>query len=137
MVVTERYPDNPILKPDERHDWEDLAVLNWCPVEYQKKIHVLYRAISKKKKIHDVEFNVSTIGHAISDDGRHFNNRRQFITPEYDWEKYGCEDPRVTKVGSKFYIFYTALSKYPFTADGIRVGLAITRDFHKIEKNVR
>jgi predicted GH43/DUF377 family glycosyl hydrolase len=75
---------------------------------------------------------VSTIGHALSDDGIHFKYRRQFIKPEYDWEQFGCEDPRVTKLGSKFYIFYTALSVCPFCAEGIRVGLAITKDFREI-----
>jgi len=34
----------------------------------------------------------------------------------------------------KYYIFYTALSRYPFTADGIKVGVAVTRDFKTVEK---
>jgi predicted GH43/DUF377 family glycosyl hydrolase len=54
--------------------------------------------------------------------------------PEHDWEKFGCEDPRVTKMNGKFYIFYTALSTFPFCAPCIRVGMAITRDFKKIEE---
>jgi len=52
-----------------------------------------------------------------------------------DWDKYGCEDPRVTKMDGKYYIFYTALSRYPFTADGIKVGVAVTRDFKTVEKH--
>ena len=63
-----------------------------------------------------------------------FPDRKPLIVPEYDFEKYGCEDPRVTKLGSKYYIFYTALSNYPFNADGIRVAMAITKDFKKIDK---
>jgi predicted GH43/DUF377 family glycosyl hydrolase len=55
------------------------------------------------------------------------------IRPELEWEQFGCEDPRVTKLDGKYYIFYTALSRYPFRAEGIKVGLAITRDFKKIE----
>ncbi len=40
---------------------------------------------------------------------------------------------RVTKLGDKYYIFYTALSQYPFRADGIKIGVAITKDFKKID----
>jgi predicted GH43/DUF377 family glycosyl hydrolase len=78
--------------------------------------------------------SVSVIGHTVSKDGVHFSDRKPFIVPEYDFEKYGCEDPRVTKLGTKYYIFYTALSNYPFNADGIRVAMAITKDFKKIDK---
>jgi predicted GH43/DUF377 family glycosyl hydrolase len=80
------------------------------------------------------ELPLSTVGYALSNDGVHFNDHRQFIKPEYDWEKFGCEDPRVTKMNGKFYIFYTALSGFPFKADNIRVGVAITRDFQKIDE---
>ena len=62
--------------------------------------------------------------------------REQLIKPEYDWEKFGCEDPRITKFGDKYFIFYTALSRYPFSADGIKVALVITKDFKKLEKHL-
>jgi predicted GH43/DUF377 family glycosyl hydrolase len=77
---------------------------------------------------------LSTIGYALSSDGIHFRNRHQFIKPEYNWEQFGCEDPRVTKMNGKFYIFYTALATFPFCAECIRVGVAITRDFKKINE---
>ena len=80
------------------------------------------------------ELPLSTVGYALSDGGIHFKDRRQFIKPEYDWEQFGCEDPRVTKMDGKFYIFYTALSAFPFTATSIRVGVAITQDFQKIDE---
>ena len=56
------------------------------------------------------------------------------IAPEEDWERFGCEDPRVTKIDDKYYIFYTALSVYPFAAEGIKVAVAVTKDFKKIEE---
>ena len=80
------------------------------------------------------ELPVSTVGYALSTDGIHFKNHREFIKPEYGWEQFGCEDPRVTKMDDKFYIFYTALSTFPFCADGIRVGMAITHDFQQIDE---
>lgn len=133
MVDFKRSEENPILVPLSENDWEAEAAFNGCPVSRGRKIHLLYRAVSSPQVISDRILNVSSIGHAISDDGLHFKYRRQFIKPEYDWEKFGCEDPRVTKIGSKFYIFYTALSTYPFSAAGIRIGLAITNDFREIE----
>ncbi|MBI2980451.1 MAG: hypothetical protein HYY41_06480 [Chloroflexi bacterium] len=133
MIEFRRSEENPILSPLSENAWEAEAVFNGCPMLIGSKIHLLYRAVSSPRIISDVKMNVSSIGHALSDDGTHFTYRRQFIRPEYDWEKFGCEDPRVTKLGGKFYIFYTALSTYPSSAEGIRIGLAITRDLKEIE----
>ena len=133
MSEFRRSEENPILIPLTENDWEAEAVFNGCPVRSGRKIHFLYRAVSSPQIVSGIEMMVSSIGHAISTDGIHFKYRRQFIKPEYYWERFGCEDPRVTKLGGKFYIFYTALSTYPFCAEGISIGLAITRDFSKIE----
>jgi len=133
MIEFRRSEENPILIPLSENDWEIEAAFNGCPVRSGRKIHFLYRAVSSPQINSGIKMSVSSIGHALSDDGIHFRYRRQFIKPEYDWEQFGCEDPRVTKLGSKFYVFYTALSTYPLRAEGIRIGLAITRDFHEIE----
>jgi predicted GH43/DUF377 family glycosyl hydrolase len=133
MSEFRRSEENPVLLPNEENDWEAEATFNGCPVVHSKRIHLFYRAVAKRQKVQGIDMNLSTIGHALSTDGAHFKYRRQCIKPEYDWERFGCEDPRVTRVGNKFYIFYTALSAYPFTADGIRVGLAISPDCRQIE----
>ncbi len=133
MLNIKRSEENPILVPISENAWEAEAVFNGCPVFFNKEIYFLYRALSLPQKINGVEMQVSSIGCALSADGAHFKNRRQFIKPEQEWEKFGCEDPRVTKLNGKFYIFYTALSKYPFGSEGIKVGLAITKDFKSIE----
>lgn len=132
MVILKRSYKNPILSPNKDVEWEAEATFNGCSEYTKKKVHLLYRAMSKPKLHEGVNMSVSTIGLAISDNIINFKERKQFIKPEYDWEKYGCEDPRVTKINGKFYIFYTALSAYPFGPDGIKVGLAITKDFDKI-----
>jgi predicted GH43/DUF377 family glycosyl hydrolase len=82
--------------------------------------------------IHGQELRVSTIGHAESKDGRYFEKRSQLIAPEHDWEKFGCEDPRVTKIDDLYFIFYTALSVFPFSAEGIKIAVATTKDFKTI-----
>jgi predicted GH43/DUF377 family glycosyl hydrolase len=134
MFTVTREKQNPLLSPDVSHPWEAAAVFNWCPAKEGRMTHALYRALSVPDLLDGQHRSVSVIGHTVSKDGVHFSDRKPFIVPEYDFEKYGCEDPRVTKLGTKYYIFYTALSNYPFNADGIRVAMAITKDFKKIDK---
>src|ERR1035437_660098 len=136
MFTITREKENPLLSPDVNHPWEAAATFNWCPAKEGRMTHALYRALSVPDLLDCQHRSVSTIGHATSKDGVHFSGRKPLIVPEYDFEKYGCEDPRVTKLGTKYYIFYTALSNYPFNADGIRVAMAITKDFKKIDKKV-
>lgn len=109
-------------------------MFNCSPVLSGKQIHLLYRALSAPQIVDGKEMRLSSIGYASSEDGLNFKERRQFIKPEREWEKYGCEDPRVTFFEGKYYIFYTALGNFPFSAEGIRVGAATTKDFTKIEE---
>ncbi|MBI4235452.1 hypothetical protein HY604_04080 [Candidatus Peregrinibacteria bacterium] len=135
-MIIQRSKENPILIPNRDQFWEAEAVFNGCPAKVGDKIYLLYRALSQYH-YHTAAKNrmmVSDIGIAESADGIHFENRRQFVVPELEWEKFGCEDPRVTKLGDKYYIFYTALSHYPFSPEGIKVGLAISKDLKTIEK---
>src|SRR5690606_18041483 len=114
--------------------WEKTATFNGSVIQNGETFHMAYRAVSEQTNHHDNSMQVSTIGHAVSSDGIHFSEQRQFIKPEHDWEMFGCEDPRITKFGDTFYIFYTALSTYPFSAPGIRSAVALTKDFKTIER---
>lgn len=134
MVSVKRYTNNPVLMPDKRNIWEAYAVLNGSIVKASDIYHLLYRAISEPQQWQDAHMRVSSIGHAFSGDGLHFDNRTQFIVPEYEWEMYGCEDPRVVFIDGAYVIFYTAISTNPPSQDGIRVGVAITKDFSWIEE---
>lgn len=135
-MIIERSDKNPILAPNKNQSWEAEAVFNGCPIKEGNKIFLLYRALSlphyhlsaQNKMI------ISDVGIAESKDGIHFTNRRRLIVPEEPWERFGCEDPRVTKLNNRYYIFYTALSIYPFRAEGIKVGLAISKDLKTIEE---
>ena len=135
MISLKRSDENPILVPDVTHPWEADLAYNGCPVIDGSTTHFVYRALSAPTQVKGTYMQISSIGYASSRDGVHFKNRRQLIAPEFAWEEFGCEDPRVTKIGGKFYIFYTALSTYPFTPDGIRVGVAITKDWKTFEKH--
>ena len=120
--------------PSELNSWEMEATFNGCPIKDKEGISLLYRAISPLQMIGKNKLNVSSIGKAFSQDGLNYVDRENFIKPELEWEKYGCEDPRVTKIKDTYYIFYTALSMFPFQAEGIKIGLVKTKDFKKIEK---
>ncbi|MDQ3014776.1 MAG: hypothetical protein M3Q73_02860, partial [bacterium] len=134
MYVVRRSEHNPLLSPIQDHPWEGYAVFNGSPIKLKKETHLLYRALSTPEKFENTSFSMSQICKAVSKDGVHFTKRTAFITPEKEWERYGCEDPRVTYLNGKYYTFYTALAHFPFNADGIRIGLAISKDLETISE---
>lgn len=134
MLNIHRHSKNPILKPDQTYSWQAKATFNGCPIQRGNTVHLLFRALSQPQynTLAGMVMPISTIGQATSTDGVTFKNRKQFIIPEHDWERFGCEDPRVTKIGNTYYIFYTALSTCPFNADGIKVAVALSKDLKTI-----
>jgi len=131
-----RYRQNPVLGPVSSHPWEAQAVFNGCPVQMGDGVHLLYRALAYPHpySTHKEFIPASCIGIASSKDGVNFNGRRQFIVPEHEWEAGGCEDPRATYFEGRYFVFYTALAKYPPGPEDIRIGVALTRDFKKVEE---
>ena len=99
----ERYIYNPIFFPNPRIAWEAEGTFNPGVVKVGKKVYMLYRALSYPIKTNVGILKVSSIGLAESKDGINFNNRRFFFGPEYDYEAYGCEDPRITKIQGKIF----------------------------------
>lgn len=132
MPAIKRSPENPILAPNPAVPWENTAAYNPSAVEAAGKIHLFYRATSSQDRAGDTGVLPSSIGRAVSKDGVHFTDRDQMIFPMRDWEKFGCEDPRVTAFEGKYYIFYTAVSE--FSANGIKVAVAITRDLKTVDE---
>ena len=133
MFIVKRSRENPILIPNKDHHWEVSATFNMSTVKRGRSICGLYRAISGKNDLSAPD-QISTIGMAESSDGLHFQKRRQFIVPEAEWERFGCEDPRATFFDGRYYIFYTALSHFPFTAEGIKVAVAISKDLKRVDE---
>ena len=133
MVKLKRFIANPILKPSE-NDWEKDAVFNGCPIFDDPNYYLFYRALACEVEVDGKKIDLSSIGIAKSSDGVNFGDRKQFLKPEAEWEKYGCEDPRVTKIDGRYLIFYTAISSFPPNADSIKVAVAITSDFQKIDE---
>jgi beta-1,2-mannosidase len=51
---------------------------------------------------------VSHVGYATSDDGIHFERRPEpVLSPSEDYDRFGCEDPRVTEIDGTYYMTYS------------------------------
>ncbi len=99
-----RFSGNPILKAIAEHPWESKYVFNPGAIRLDGKVYILYRACG--------EDEVSRIGLAISPDALHVEERLDspIFEPEEEWEKKGCEDPRLVLMGERIYMLYTAYS---------------------------
>lgn len=133
MFVVKRSHHNPVLVPSHEHYFEAFATFNLSPIKQGRTLCGLYRAMSLPDSL-QTPSQISVIGRAESRDGTHFEKRTAFITPAELWEKFGCEDPRVTFFEGTYYTFYTALSEYPFAASGIKVAVALSRDLKKVHE---
>ena len=136
MINVKSYIANPLLEPSLKNEWESVAVFNGSVIKDEKKYLMVYRAIGQKKIVDGKEIRISTIGIAESEDKYNFKKRKQLLVPEYEWEKFGLEDPRITKIDDTYYIFYTAIGNYPTDANGIKVAVAKTKDFKTWKKHL-
>ena len=102
----ERFSDNPILMPIEKHGWESREVFNPAAIYLDGKVHLLYRATGND--------GVSRLGYASSLDGYSIKERlpNPVFEPSAESEKDGCEDPRLTEINSQLVMAYTALREY-------------------------
>jgi len=135
MPLFERSFENPILVPQNDLPWEAEGAFNGCAVRDGSKTRLIYRAQSLPMLHDDGPWvSISSIGQAESSDGVHFKNHAKFIVPEESWERYGCEDPRVTRIDGKYYTFYTALGGFPFGPDNIKVAVAVSKGLKKVSE---
>lgn len=97
----DRASDKPVISP-QGNGFESAGTFNPTVAKYDGKIVMLYRAQDNKGK--------SSLGYATSDDGVHFTRRPEpVMVGEAPYETGGgVEDPRVVKIGSTFYLTYTA-----------------------------
>lgn len=134
MLKLIRHQNNPIILPSITNEWEKGGTFNGSVVKKDDTYYMAYRAMSPKGFYMDANIQLSTIGIAKSTDGINFTDHFQLIKPTEDWERYGCEDPRITYIDGKFYIFYTAIGGYPFGANNIKVAVAISKDLKTIDE---
>ncbi|MCL4360314.1 hypothetical protein M1555_03625 [Patescibacteria group bacterium] len=117
--ILRRVLENPILKPLARHRWASRATFNPTAVFDRGTIHLIYRAIGDQ--------DISVLGYATTRDGTHIDERldEPIYIPQEPFELTrsdapcpglyasgggygGCEDPRITKIGDRFYLTYVA-----------------------------
>lgn len=96
-----RHAGNPVLSPIKGHSWESKYVLNTAALRVKDRVYLLYRAFGDDA--------VSRIGLAVTDG---YNVLERLPEPVFGPldppETKGVEDPRVTIIGSKIYMLYTA-----------------------------
>lgn len=83
-------------------EFENQGVLNPATIREGDSVHLFYRAVRKG--------NFSTIGYCRLDGPMTISERwdRPVITPEFDYESHGVEDPRIVNLDGTFYMTYTA-----------------------------
>lgn len=148
----ERYPRNdnpsPILTPRKEIAWEAKAIFNPSVIYDSGVFRMLYRTypsilemgiLRLERPGFNFKNQISSIGYAESLDGIHFKRRdTPFIAPSEDFDMFGCEDPRITKIGDTFYITYTAIDtpiEKEMSNIKVRIALASTKDFVTVKKH--
>ena len=124
--VVQRYEGNPILTAaDVPYPVE--TVHNAGVVKYDGRYIMVFRSHRANGR--------SILGIADSDDGDHFTVRPEpFMVPATDgpfaeYEQFGVEDARINPLDRVYYLTYSAYSPH-----GVRIGLARTADFRKVER---
>lgn len=139
----------PVLEAQDGLSWASGAVFNPAAWYEDEHVHLLFRAVpSGYRRIELAEaapgelttgFDeyVSYIGYARSRDGLHFEcAETPFIAPDTPFDRFGAEDPRISRIDGQYLVTYTALSHPAFgTEDGVRIGLASTADWQSVEKH--
>lgn len=124
--IVKRYKKNPILTKDDV-PYQVATVHNAGMVKYNDKYIMLFRS-----HLHNGR---SIIGIAESKDGYNFKvGAEPFLTPSSDgafeeYEEYGVEDVRISKIDDDYLLTYSAYSRH-----GVRIGLAKTKDFKTVER---
>jgi len=138
MFQLKREINNPILAPEPSYAWESRGVFNPGIAKRGAEIVMLYRAVGEN------DCYVSRLGMAKSADGVNFKRSsvRPVFGPSADFDKWATEDPRITQIGSDFFITYVAVSE-PILDEGkpvsrflpLETGTALlrTRDFASFE----
>jgi predicted GH43/DUF377 family glycosyl hydrolase len=103
--------------------FENEGVLNPAIIKEGNTVHLFYRAVRKG--------NISTIGYCKLDGPLKITMRlvAPLLSPEYDYEKQGMEDPRIVKIDELYYLSYIA-----FDGDDALGALATSTDLQHFTK---
>lgn len=125
-MLIKRYAGNPVLTKDDV-PYPVATVHNAGLVKFNNKYIMIFRSHKYNGR--------SILGKAESIDGFNFIvDEKPFMVPATtgifkEYEEYGLEDPRIVFIDGEYLITYSAYSR-----NGVRIGLAKTRDFKSIER---
>ncbi len=112
-----------ILLMKTAHVFENEGVLNPAVIKDKDCIHIFYRAVSKG--------NHSSIGYCKLNGPLLVEIRLEtpVLSPDFDYESHGVEDPRIVKIDDLYYLTYTAY-------DGVNAlgALAVSKDLIHFDK---
>ena len=104
-------------------DFENEGVLNPAAIRDGEFVHLLYRAVRKG--------NYSSVGYCKLKGPLFIEHRdvKPLLSPEFDYECHGIEDPRIVKIEDTYYLTFTAY-------DGVNAlgCLATSKDLIHFEK---
>lgn len=108
-IKLKRLFDKPIITSSKSIYWEAAGCYNAGAIMEDGKIHLYYRGADACANGRECEHYNSYIGHAVSNNGIDFIKDKGYILGpvEASQEERGCEDPRITKVGDRYYMLYT------------------------------
>ena len=89
------------------------------------------------RAIGEYERYVSRLSHYVSTDGYDFESVQEepAFAPKEQYEKWGCEDPRITELEGELFITYVALSRAASAGGGPpRTAVASTRDLRSFRR---
>lgn len=113
---------NPILKSDINNPLESKKVYNPGVIFDKGEYFMYYRAVG--------DDGLSRIRLAISKDGEHFIKQDETILQaSLKIDRKGVEDPRIQKIGKKYYMTYTA-----YDGKCARLCLAVSKDLYGFKK---
>lgn len=103
--------------------FENEGVLNPAAIRDGNGVHLFYRAVAKG--------NFSSIGYCRLKDPLNVDMRLGFpvLSPQFEYESHGMEDPRIVKIDDVFYLSYTAY-------DGVNAlgALAVSRNLKNFDR---
>src|ERR1700704_4613952 len=104
-------------------DFENDGVLNPAIIKEGNIIHLFYRAVRKG--------NFSTIGYCELNTPLTIKERldKPLLSPEFEYESHGMEDPRIVKIDGLYYLSYIA-----FNGTNALGALATSSDLHHFER---
>ncbi len=133
MFIVQRDPQNPLVGPNAERRFDARAAFNGCPVKKRGVTNLLYRALGTSDPL-GARDGLSVVAVATAKSDGYFVDNRTLVAPQEAWDRYGCEDPRVTFFEGTHVIFYTALGGMPFNAQTIKVAAALSKDLKTVDE---